>query len=291
MTQRGWAEELTAVVAERVRSRRRELKMSAQQLADECARLGAPMQRSVIANFENGRRTTIAMTEIIALAAALRISPIYLMFPLGSGDPLEGLPGVSRSPYAWSLWFTGESRFVADIPLADEGVHPLDPLRELFPQLEDIRSGKEVIKEMQERLGLDVDAEIKKAQTREMVLRQQREQLMSELSEVEMVRSQLDPDAPEYGNRSAAAHHLRNQIETVQDEGIEASNRAWSLKSKKAEIDAMVRYVEAKEGVVRKQIARIRENGWADPDLGPEFSYLFDEKLEEPAAPDQPRIG
>lgn len=94
--------------------------MSAQELADATERLGLPIGRSVLANLENGRRPTISVAELLVLAAALRVPPIELVFPVGHVEHVEipfdlktpaGLPPLVTLPVdTWSAvqWFTGE---------------------------------------------------------------------------------------------------------------------------------------------------------------------------------------
>jgi transcriptional regulator with XRE-family HTH domain len=82
--------------------------MSAQQLADRTAELGMPIARSVLANLESGRRETVSVAEILVLAAALGVSPIELICPVGYDKQTEMLPGRMMDPLAAMRWFTGE---------------------------------------------------------------------------------------------------------------------------------------------------------------------------------------
>jgi len=86
-------------------------RLSAQKLADACTKLGFPLDRSVISNFENGRRTTVTVAEVLALAKALDVPPILLIFPVGVDRALDVLPGEGRSTWAAAKWFTGEEPF------------------------------------------------------------------------------------------------------------------------------------------------------------------------------------
>lgn len=82
--------------------------MSAQQLADACAELGFPIQRSVLANLENGRRTNLSLPELFVLARALEVPPLLLVLPLGHDHTVEVLPGVNVSTVDALRWLTGE---------------------------------------------------------------------------------------------------------------------------------------------------------------------------------------
>ena len=90
--------------------------MSAQQLSDRCAALGLPIARAVIANLESGRRTGLTVAELLVLAAALDVSPLSLLFRLGSAESVEALPG--REVPAWQalMWASGEAPFPGEHP-------------------------------------------------------------------------------------------------------------------------------------------------------------------------------
>lgn len=81
---------------------------SAQDIADETERLGCPVSRSVIANFENGRKRTLDVCELMALAAALQVPPVAMLFPALPDGEVEILPGVRGSSWDGVQWFTGE---------------------------------------------------------------------------------------------------------------------------------------------------------------------------------------
>jgi transcriptional regulator with XRE-family HTH domain len=89
-------------------------KMSAQQLADRCAALGMPsLSRIVITRLENGRREVVSTAELCVLAAALGVPPAELMFPVGSGDSAEILPGVAVPVLDAVRWLAGGMRLDA----------------------------------------------------------------------------------------------------------------------------------------------------------------------------------
>jgi hypothetical protein len=84
--------------------------MSVQNLADLTAELGMEIPRSVLANLEGGRRDTISVAEVLVLAAALNVSPLELIFPVGFDEQMEILPGRIVDPLAAMRWFTGERK-------------------------------------------------------------------------------------------------------------------------------------------------------------------------------------
>ncbi|UQA91539.1 helix-turn-helix domain-containing protein [Streptomyces halobius] len=105
-----WADQVQATVAAEVRRRRKELRMSAQDLADACAEIGYPIPRNVIANMESGRRAVIPLVEVMVLAKALRIPPVCLLYPIGYVDQVHQLPFQAPvSPGEAMAWFTGNT--------------------------------------------------------------------------------------------------------------------------------------------------------------------------------------
>ena len=90
-----WPTQVARRVAREVRRHRqmRQPRMSVQNLADLTAELGMEIPRSVLANLEGGRRDTISVAEVLVLAAALNVSPLELIFPVGFDEQMEILPG------------------------------------------------------------------------------------------------------------------------------------------------------------------------------------------------------
>ncbi|WP_327662349.1 MULTISPECIES: helix-turn-helix domain-containing protein [unclassified Streptomyces] len=105
-----WEDHVMATVAGAVRRRRKELRWSAQDLADKCEEIGYPIPRNVIANMESGRRATLPLVEVMVLARALRVTPIGLIYPVGYVPRVRALPYEDARP-TWDAlqWFTGES--------------------------------------------------------------------------------------------------------------------------------------------------------------------------------------
>lgn len=110
-TQTGWPARLTRTIAAQVKRTRTERKLSAQQLSDACAKLGLEMPRSVLADLENGRRAHVSVAELLVLARALDVPPLLLVFPVGTDEETEILPGADRAPFRGAQWFTGERPF------------------------------------------------------------------------------------------------------------------------------------------------------------------------------------
>jgi 8-oxo-dGTP pyrophosphatase MutT (NUDIX family)/transcriptional regulator with XRE-family HTH domain len=106
MPQPDWQGRLVSAIADEIRRRRENRKMSAQQLATACAKLGLSISRSTLADLENGRRATLTVAELLVIAAALEVEPLRLLVPLNDGD-VELLPDVKMSPWTATLKFVG----------------------------------------------------------------------------------------------------------------------------------------------------------------------------------------
>lgn len=103
-----WDARITKDVIGAISRRRKEMGMTAQELADETARLGFEVPRNVIANWESGRRKTVTVPELIIVAEALCISPAELVFSPALGGSVTYLP--EDDTFRWSAFsrFTGE---------------------------------------------------------------------------------------------------------------------------------------------------------------------------------------
>lgn len=89
--------------------------MTAQQLADRCASVGAPgLTASVIANIETGRRDAqkrrrrdVTVEELFAVAYALNVAPAVLLLPEDGGDvPITST--IEMHPAVALAWMSGE---------------------------------------------------------------------------------------------------------------------------------------------------------------------------------------
>jgi transcriptional regulator with XRE-family HTH domain len=118
-----WGRRLTAVIAARVKAARTSRDMSAQQLADATAELGHPIPRSVLANLENGRRDSIGVAEVFALALALDMPPLLLILPIGVDPQVEASPGREVDTWDVARWFMGDTAAPPDLrrPIPSSG--------------------------------------------------------------------------------------------------------------------------------------------------------------------------
>lgn len=108
---------LSDVAADQIRAHRTRLGLNREQLAEECAQLGAPeLTYAAITNIETGRRDKdgkrrreVTVDELMTFGYALGVPPLLLMLPLGRMDsvPSPTRWGGLHPHYAWQ-WVTGE---------------------------------------------------------------------------------------------------------------------------------------------------------------------------------------
>lgn len=121
----GWADRYAEVVAQQVRRYRKARGMSAQNLSDACTGLGLPIHRSVIANFENGRRAKLDLGELFVIALALDVAPIMLMLPEDGTMEISDRPMSRTDALAWIAGTPATAAFEeldADLARAREAV-------------------------------------------------------------------------------------------------------------------------------------------------------------------------
>lgn len=99
----------TSVIAARVRSLRQRHGWSADQLAERMTAAGVPWSRIIVTKLETGRRPSVSVEEMLALALVLGVAPVHLVVPTtgDEADPYEVAPG--RPVAAWEAreWIRG----------------------------------------------------------------------------------------------------------------------------------------------------------------------------------------
>jgi transcriptional regulator with XRE-family HTH domain len=116
---------LTRLVGENLARWRKERRLSLAQLSARVGDLGVPINLNSLNKIEHANRG-IDLDELVALARALNVSPLVLVFPLGRERVVEVLPGTDVDTWAAVQWFTGEGPFPGD---GDVGGTVLDDYR------------------------------------------------------------------------------------------------------------------------------------------------------------------
>ena len=110
-----WRAEFHQRVAEAIK-RRRDGRMSGAELADATARLGYPLTRSQIANYESGRKQSLDVIELWVIATALGVAPLELLLPGRPDQSVEMLPGgQTATTLAAATWFVGKPAWLEDL--------------------------------------------------------------------------------------------------------------------------------------------------------------------------------
>jgi transcriptional regulator with XRE-family HTH domain len=108
-------------IAEQVRKYRLQRGWSVRQLAEECAKHGAPqlttaslgnIERGQDANAKRGRREVTA-EELLILAVVLRTPPVLLLCPIDRVIEMEVIPGDRLPPWLVAKWVSGLSAYPA----------------------------------------------------------------------------------------------------------------------------------------------------------------------------------
>ncbi|GAA2732434.1 helix-turn-helix transcriptional regulator [Streptomyces nogalater] len=244
-TETPWSERLALSVAQEVRRHRQRLGVSAQQLSERCAELGMPIQRSVLANMESGRRSTVTVAEVLILAAALDVAPAQLVFPVGYEETCEALPNRTLEPIDAVDWFAGNAPS-RGLPRST-GAKPVWVLRQYRDLLAEIRFHISALEQTRERIAALTDEGKEKEKSKAAV--------EEKLHSVEAGDATVDPSWVELGK--------------VFLDGLQRSERELER--------ALVRereFIERHEHTLMRQgkeIAavrrRITEEGWALPYL------------------------
>ena len=97
----------TKLIMSAVRRQRGIRDWSAAQLAGEMTKAGVPWNADVVVNLEHGRRKSLRVHELIALAYILDTSPLDLLVSSIGTYPV--LPGLAADPEAVRAWFRGDA--------------------------------------------------------------------------------------------------------------------------------------------------------------------------------------
>lgn len=131
------------VIAAQVRRHRNRLGLNREQLAEECARLGADdLTYAALTNIETGRkgrdgkrRREVTVDELLVLGLALAVPPLLLTLPLGSEQAVPTAPNRDhRNPYTVWKWWTGEETPTLGGPLDGRYFPEVQPIGENGPR-------------------------------------------------------------------------------------------------------------------------------------------------------------
>lgn len=81
-----------AVVA-RMRELRKKRGLTAEQLGAAMTGVGIPWNAGVVTKLETGRRKSISVVELLALAYVLDVAPVHLLVPVDDSVEYQAFPG------------------------------------------------------------------------------------------------------------------------------------------------------------------------------------------------------
>jgi transcriptional regulator with XRE-family HTH domain len=99
----------STVVAKQVVAIRKRREWTQADLADRLAEIGYTMTRSVLAKVEAGHRQGVGINDVLALAAALGVSPVHLFIPYERSHQIEITSERRVSALAARRWVHGWS--------------------------------------------------------------------------------------------------------------------------------------------------------------------------------------
>jgi transcriptional regulator with XRE-family HTH domain len=115
VTQDSPQREPTHAVAQRVKELLRKRGLTGEMLADRMTELDIPWNRAIVANLVSGRRRTVSVDELLALAVVLNVAPVHLLVP--PDDPhaaYEVTPKVTAERSSVRAWIRGVNSIDAD---------------------------------------------------------------------------------------------------------------------------------------------------------------------------------
>jgi transcriptional regulator with XRE-family HTH domain len=110
---------------------RKDAHLTAQQLAERCRELGAPIHRTTITKIEGGR-SRFDLGEWLILAGALGVPPIALLYPDLPDGQVEMVPGKLVKSYVGYTWVTGLMAFARDEREVSKASQLVDAARERY---------------------------------------------------------------------------------------------------------------------------------------------------------------
>jgi transcriptional regulator with XRE-family HTH domain len=99
---------ITEVIAGRVRGLRTAAGWSGAALAERLNERGIPWNRTTVAKLETGRRESITVQELLALAVVLEVPPVWLLTDPSAERAVPIAEGIELDPWAALLWLIGK---------------------------------------------------------------------------------------------------------------------------------------------------------------------------------------
>lgn len=104
---------LSSQIARSIERLRTEKRLPYTEMSDRLTALGRPIPVLGLRRIERGERR-VDIDDLAAIARALGVPPLLLIFPVDVSREVEVLPGQVRPTYAAARWFMGDSAFPAE---------------------------------------------------------------------------------------------------------------------------------------------------------------------------------
>lgn len=110
----------TQEVARRVKELRGKRRLTGAQLAERMTEAGIRCDRSIVANLEGGRRHTVSVAELLALALVLNVAPVHLLVDPDDGEAgYQVTPAVTAGRASVRAWIRGNDPIDPDADLRE----------------------------------------------------------------------------------------------------------------------------------------------------------------------------
>lgn len=107
MVKSDWSQMMTEQIGQQLVRHRDRLGLSRRALSDRCRELGYPIPPRTIENLERARRDDVGVLELCVLGRALLVPPVLLIFPTGTSENCDPLPGATAPTWTAYHWFCG----------------------------------------------------------------------------------------------------------------------------------------------------------------------------------------
>lgn len=122
MVKSAWSQTMIEQVAQQLSRHRVRLGLSRQALSNRCRDLGYPIPPRTIENLERARRDDVGVLELCILGRALLVPPVLFVFPAGTSDSCDPVPGATAPTWTAYHWFCGLTDDVPGAALEDSEV-------------------------------------------------------------------------------------------------------------------------------------------------------------------------
>jgi transcriptional regulator with XRE-family HTH domain len=243
-----------------------------------------PIQRSVIANFENGRRASVGVAELLVFAAVLQIPPVWLIAPMGFESSIEVLPGDAGDPYAYAFWIGGENAREDEeeeiygtnpVPLAADLLFVLQQIEKVRSEIEQIRPIAEnaapELADIEERLAALREEFQASAAAQKQLLEKVREMSVEERSTAAV------------SEMFAEADSMIKRMSECSDEMSALTTRKTEIGQSRSNLEFQLKWLTDYEKDAREVIGEFRKNDWLPPQFPEHLTYLLEEPEKEVA--------